>query len=259
MSYPFEHSWQHERERLAAIEGGLDAYSIACLHAIGVAPGWRCLEVGAGAGSVARWLCERVAPSGRVVATDLETGFLDELDAANLEVRRHDITRDPLEAESFDLVHARKVLEHLPEPETALSRMVEATRRGGWLLVEDADLVSLRHASPSDPDFFDRAYTAFLDAMAAGGYQADLGLHLGDALRRQGLRDVQVRGWTAEWTGAGSSPSVYLRTFQKIQDRVVAAGDISAQEAARFLADIQSPGFRAITAVHFAAWGRRSD
>ena len=44
----FEHFWENERERLAAIEGGLDAYSIACLNAIGVAPGWRCLEVGAG-------------------------------------------------------------------------------------------------------------------------------------------------------------------------------------------------------------------
>jgi hypothetical protein len=69
MSYQFERSWQHERERLAAIEGELDSCSIACLTALGVGPGWRCLEVGAGAGSIARWLSERVTPSGTVVAT----------------------------------------------------------------------------------------------------------------------------------------------------------------------------------------------
>jgi len=57
MSYAFEHSWQHERERLAAIEGELDSCSIACLTAIGVGPGWRCFEVGAGAGSIGRAGC----------------------------------------------------------------------------------------------------------------------------------------------------------------------------------------------------------
>src|SRR6516162_9303284 len=137
MSYLFEHSWEHERQRLAAIEGGLDSYSIACLMAIGVAPGWRCLEVGAGAGSIAGWLCDRVTSTGSVVATDLETSFLDKLKATNLEVRRHDITSDSLENEAFDLVHARKVLEHLPKPEQALETMRKATKRGGWIFVED--------------------------------------------------------------------------------------------------------------------------
>jgi len=257
MSYLFEHSWEHERERLAAIEGGLDTYSIACLTAIGVAPGWRCLEVGAGAGSIAGWLCERVTSMGSVVATELETSFLDKLKANNLEVRRHDIASDALEDEAFDLVHARKVLEHLPKPEQALERMHGATKRGGWILVEDADLVSLMHASTPDREFFQRAYGAFLRTMVAHGYHADLGLHLGDALRRLDLRKVQVRGWVGEWTAAGPNPSVYLRTFEKIREKVLVRGELTAAESDRFLAEIQSPEFRAITAVHFAAWGQR--
>jgi len=259
VKYLFEHSWEHERERLAAIEGGLDNYSIACLTAIGVASGWRCLEVGAGAGSIARWLCERVTSRGSVVATDLETSFLEKIEATNLEVRRHDITLDSLEDETFDLIHARKVLEHLPKPEQALERMHGATRRGGWILIEDADLVSLMHASVSDPEFFQRAYSAFMRCMVANGYHADLGLHLGDALRRLGLHNVQVRGWVGEWTGAGANPSVYLRTFEKIREKVIACGELSGADSDRFLAEIQLPEFRAITAVHFAAWGQRPD
>ncbi|HYB12464.1 MAG TPA: methyltransferase domain-containing protein [Myxococcota bacterium] len=257
MSYLFEHSWKHEGERLAAIEGSLDAYSIACLTAIGVAPGWHCLEVGAGAGSIAQWLCERVAARGSVVATDLETSFLEKLEAINLEVRRHDITSDPLEEEAFDLVHARKVLEHLPKPEQALEQMHRATKPGGWILVEDADLVSLLHACASDLGLVQRAYGAFVRCMEAHGYHADLGLHLGDALRRLGLRQVQVRGWVGEWTGAGPNPSVYLRTFEKIQEKVIARGELSAADSNRFLEEIQSPDFRGITAIHFAAWGQR--
>src|SRR4029077_20750563 len=72
-----------------------------------VQPGWRCLEVGAGRGSMATWLAERVGPSGQVVATDLDTRSLDRLDLPNLQVVQHNIVDDPLDAlgpGSFDLV-----------------------------------------------------------------------------------------------------------------------------------------------------------
>jgi hypothetical protein len=98
-------------------------------------------------------------------------------------------------------------------PSVRSARLFEATKPGGWLCVEDADLLSLRHASTADPDFFARGYAAFVGCMIANGYQAQLGLHLGDLLRRAGLEYVQVRGWVGEWTGAGPNPSVYLRTF----------------------------------------------
>src|SRR5215472_6729260 len=192
MGYLFEHSWENERERLAAIEGGLDGSSIACLNAIGVGPGWRCLEVGAGAGSIARWLCERVTSTGAVVATDLETSFLEKLEASNLEVRCHDISSDPLEEGAFDLVHARKVLEHLPKPEPALERRYRATKHGGWFPLRTQ--TSFLSCMPIRPirGFIQRAYGAFVRCMVANGYRADLGLGLGDALRRLGLREVQV-------------------------------------------------------------------
>lgn len=256
MAYLFDHSWEHERKRLGTIERG-DATTIECLNTIGVGEGWQCLEVGAGAGSIASWLCQRVGPSGRVVATDLEVKFLEELQEENLEIRRHDILSDPLEEHAFHLVHARKVLEHLPAHETALRRMQAAVRSGGWILVEDADLRSLFHASCSDVPFFARAYRAFIDTMCSSGYQADLGLHLGTHLRRLGLQDVQVRGWTSEWTGAGGQPSTWVLTFEKIRDQVVEQGRLGSDEVDRVLAEIRSPHFRAITGVHFAAWGRK--
>jgi hypothetical protein len=144
---------------------------------------------------------------------------------------------DPLEEDAFHLVHARKVLEHLPAYKTALQRMVAATRSEGWILVEDADLLSLFHASCSDVSFFARAYRAFIDTMCSSGYQADLGLHLGTHLRDLGLTDVQVRGWTSEWTGSGDQPSAWVLTFEKIRDRVVDQRRLTSDEADR-LAEI---------------------
>jgi trans-aconitate methyltransferase len=93
--------------------------------------------VGAGGGSIARWLAERVGPTGIVVATDIDTRFLDGQELPNLEVRRHDITRDALERDRFDLVHVRAVLEHLPERDAILGHLVASLKPGGWLLAED--------------------------------------------------------------------------------------------------------------------------
>jgi SAM-dependent methyltransferase len=255
-TYLFDHAWKHEAERLAAIEWSLDGYTISCLSTIGVEAGWRCLEVGAGAGSIASWLSDKVGETGRVIATDLDIGMLEKLRRANLEVRRHDITCDALD-EQFDLVHARKVLEHLPEPERLVKRMGVAVKRNGWLLIEDADLLSLRHVTTPDPALFRRGYDAFVGHMASHGYHADLGLHLADLLRAAGFEGVKTRGWIGEWTGHGPNPSVFLRTFEKIRDHVVDEGRLDATTADAFLRLIQEPTFKAITAVHFAAWGRR--
>jgi SAM-dependent methyltransferase len=255
--YLFGHAHERERQRLGAMQSSMDPFSIRIFDVIGLKEGWRCLEVGAGAGSLAAWLCNAVGADGRVVATDLETGFLEELDAANLDVRRHDIARDALEEEAFDLVHARKVLEHLPVPRPAIERMAAAVRPGGWLVVEDGDLTCLRHVECRDPDFFWRGYAAFLDTMATAGFDPGLGIHLGGHLRSLGLEQVEMTGTCGEWTGAGEKPSVFAMTFERVRERVIERGLLEADEVERFFADLRSPGFRAITAVHFGAWGRR--
>ena len=77
--------------------------------------GTRCLDVGAGGGSVAFWLAEQVGPSGVVVATDLETDFLESEAASHpgLEVLRHDRTAEDLPT-GFDVVHAGGSLNGYP-------------------------------------------------------------------------------------------------------------------------------------------------
>lgn len=85
-------------------------------------------------GSVAGWLSTAVGPTGRVVATDLDVRLLDRLDD-RVEVVRHDVTRDPLEHDAFDLVHARAVLEHLPPRDEIVGKLASALRPGGHLVL----------------------------------------------------------------------------------------------------------------------------
>jgi SAM-dependent methyltransferase len=259
VAYLFTHEDKTERERLAAIEAGLDPFTIECLEKIGVAEGWHCLEVGAGAGSIAEWLCRRVGPSGRVVATDLQTKFLEAIDAPNLAVRKHDITREELEPDAFDLVSARKVLEHLPDPSAALRRMAAALRPGGRLLVEDTDLASFLRVSFPHRERFERFYGKFLEALSSAGFQPKLGLRLGDELRAAGLQDVSLKGILLEGTGGSDHPGnkVYRMTIERMRERIVKAALLTNDEVDQFLADLQSPELHAITAIHCAAWGRK--
>ena len=106
-----------EHERLAVLAGNYDPGTFRLLEHCGVAPGWRCAEVGAGSGSVAAWLADAVGPEGSVVAFDIDTSHLDHLGPrSNVEVREHDIVTEPIGDARFDLVHTRLVIEHLPDP-----------------------------------------------------------------------------------------------------------------------------------------------
>src|SRR6266508_3634523 len=101
--YLLDNAWHQARERLALLEEGLDPGTIRHLERLEVGPGWHCLEVGAGGGSIAAWLCERVGPTGRVVATDIDTRFVRALAYPRLETRQHNIVTDALEHGVFDL------------------------------------------------------------------------------------------------------------------------------------------------------------
>src|ERR1700747_1891980 len=100
--YAFPHAGANERRRLELFAERLDPLTVRRIKALDLAPGARCLEVGGGRGSIARWLCEYVGPAGRVTATDLETGFLSELSLPNFDVLRHDVTSDGVPDRAFD-------------------------------------------------------------------------------------------------------------------------------------------------------------
>jgi SAM-dependent methyltransferase len=136
--YSFGEDRVRESERLAAVEHAFDAPSRAALGEAGLRRGWRCWEVGAGRGSIANWLAEAVGSGGHVLATDLDDRWFRSSGAANLAFSPHDLTRHALPDQQFDLVHARFVLEHLAEPQTAVARLAGALRPGGVLVLEDS-------------------------------------------------------------------------------------------------------------------------
>ena len=130
--YRLPHDLIGEQQRLALMSALLDPIERLAIERLGVRPGWRCLELGSGNGSIAKTLAELVGPSGRVVASDIDIGYMADLRAPGLEVRRIDLLKDKIEAGFYDFVLARALLHHLPDPKAALGaddRCREARRR----------------------------------------------------------------------------------------------------------------------------------
>jgi 2-polyprenyl-3-methyl-5-hydroxy-6-metoxy-1,4-benzoquinol methylase len=81
-SYILPHNLTGERQRLALMSELLDPMHRALPEKIGLRPGWRCLEIGCGNGSISQWLATKVGPKGHVTATDLDLRYIDNLRAA---------------------------------------------------------------------------------------------------------------------------------------------------------------------------------
>jgi SAM-dependent methyltransferase len=160
-----------ELGRLRLLEARYDPHTFRRLGIFGPLAGARCLEVGAGAGLVARWLAAQARPSGQVVATDSDLRFLADTDKAGVKVRRHDILADPPAPGRYDLVHRRALLYYRADLRQAVRNVAAAVRPGGWLLIQDADYVSLVAAEPAHPRAasFDQAVRRLLAFAAASG------------------------------------------------------------------------------------------
>jgi SAM-dependent methyltransferase len=256
-SYLLDNAWRRGRARLDAVEAFLDPGTIALLDRLGVSTGWRCLELGAGGGSIADWLAQRVGGTGRVVATDLDTRHLAErATAPNIEVRQHDIVNDQLEAHAFDLIHARLVLEHIPERDAVLDKLVRALKSSGWLLVESVDYVSALPVSALGAREHERSQSMRLRQFEAAGIKFDLGRHLPRMLRANGLGKIGNEGRVFVMEGGSPGALWFQLSMEQLRPRLVGPDRLSDAEIDRMLELFADPDWAALSPIIFAAWGR---
>jgi SAM-dependent methyltransferase len=245
---------ERERRRLGLIQSYQDPPTFRYLSGLGLQPGWRCLDAGAGGGSVARWLCEQVGPGGSVLATDLETALLDENRAENMEVRRHDLLHDPLPEAAFDLVHTRLLLIHLPQRVEALRRLVAAARPGGLVVVGDIDFTTF--APAGDDPLLERVHGAFLEAVRPAGWDPGLGPKLPTMLAGAGLQDVAGEGFRSAQPGGGALGLIQAATLGRLRERIVAAGTPD-EDVAAAIARLEDPSMLLLGPTIWTVWGRR--
>lgn len=245
-----------ERRRLDHLERYADPLTTSQFDAIGVAEGWRCLDVGAGGGSVTRELARRVGPTGTVVSTDMDPRFLTDL-PDRVVVRRHDIATDDLEADSFDLVHVRMLLMHLDDPAAALARLVAAVKPGGWLVVTEGDWGLVTLGGHPDAAWA----TAYLHELfrrhgPAGVRNPYFGREVTGLVAQLGLTDVtgEIAGLVAQ-TGT-SAFELHRSTVERLRPTNVEVGG-SSEDLDRLAAVLDAPSASCTGVALVAVRGRR--
>ncbi|MDP8970675.1 MAG: methyltransferase domain-containing protein [Actinomycetota bacterium] len=255
--YVFDNDSVHACAQHRWLAEMLDPLTTDRLARTGVTDGWRCLEVGAGGGSVARWLAGRVAPSGTVLATDIKPQHI--APTAGLQVARHDVATDGLPEAAFDLVHARLVLLHLPERRQVLDRLVRALRPGGWLQLDEFDITygpALLMPDANVRALYERFLAAKAQLFAAAGADGSWGQHAPEAMRDAGLVDIDPVVAVQTWRAGSAGVGLLTHHTLHLRDRLLAAGmtDRELEGVRSLLAD---PSFMAASCPIYSVQGRR--
>jgi 2-polyprenyl-3-methyl-5-hydroxy-6-metoxy-1,4-benzoquinol methylase len=247
-TYVLDNAAQQATSRFRALADIFDPGTIRHLGACGIQQGWRCLEVGAGGGSIARWMADRVGSTGHVVATDVDTRFLETVHLQNLEILRHNVTSDSLPTEAFDLVHARLVVMHLPDRSTVLSRLVAALKPGAWLVIEDFEM-------PHEE--IPRTWAALLHVLVTQGVDVRHGRTLSDRFLAEGLVDVDVEGRSYLWRGGSAGAALLRANYEQLRNPIFETGLVTEAQFKQDLAQLSDPHFVVRSPTMWAAWGRR--
>lgn len=164
-------------------------------------PGVAVLDVGCGPGSITIDLAGRVAP-GRVVGLDAAPDAIAaageaarEAGVANLELAVGDVYALDHADDSFDVVHAHQVLQHLADPVAALREMRRVCRSGGVVAVRDS-IYRAMSWFPADPAL-DRWLAVYCAVAEANGGEPDAGNRLRSWARQAGFSavDASASAW----------------------------------------------------------------
>lgn len=196
------------------------------------------LDVGCGPGTVTVDLARRLAP-GEVVGLDNAAVVLEDARAAaagaglvNLRFLEGDAYQLPFEDDSFDVVHAHQVLQHLTDPVAALREMKRVARPGGIVAVRDADYAAMTWYPPSAA--LDEWLALYHEVTQVNDAQADAGRRLLSWALAAGFDPAGIIPTAGVWSYSSQEDRTWWGTLWA--DRSVAS-DFARQAVEHNLAD----------------------
>jgi ubiquinone/menaquinone biosynthesis C-methylase UbiE len=254
------------RERLRILSRVMQPTTLALLQRAGVRSGMVCLDVGCGSGDLSFDMAHIVGAGGKVVGIDMDETKVrlarEQAGAAglaNIEFRVLDIANGEVEPAAFDLVHARFVLCHIPDPLQVLKRMRQALRPGGVIVVTDVDFRG--YFCHPDCQALWRHVELYTEAARRKGADPHIGPRLPALLREAGFENVNL-GVVQLAATTGEMKLITALTMENIADTVLEAGLASAGEVAQVVAELYefaaSPDTLLSSPRFVEAWGQRT-
>ncbi|MEV6968857.1 class I SAM-dependent methyltransferase [Hamadaea sp. NPDC051192] len=230
--YGFDNTSSEGGNQLQHLAGILDPHSINVLTSTGITPGMRCLDIGPGAGTITHWLAEQVGPDGRVTAIDIAPALSS---GPNIGIRQEDIRVSDFDPGSFDLIHARLVLMHLPERLTVLQKLADWLRPGGTIVLSEWDCTYLnlvRHCPEGhDPSLHDLFQTTLINVLTPRGMSTTWATEAHGAMLHSGLTKVSTVVDARTYHGGTGICQLHYSNSHQLNDALLAAGMTEQQLA----------------------------
>jgi len=245
-----------EQDRLSRLN---DLLNEASIREARVQSGNRVVDFGSGLGQLTRAFARAAVPGGSVVgierdaaqrdkALDLadragETGLVD-FRSGNV----YDPPLDPNEWGSFDIAHARFVLEHVSDPQAVVNAMVQAVRPGGRVILQDDDHETLR--CWPEPPGLSTLMAAYVRAISVNHNDPFIGRRLGTLLTRAGA--ATRRANQVNFGGCAGDEN-----FPVLVENLI--GVIQGIRARMLTEDLLDPADYDRAIDELRAWGKRPD
>lgn len=259
-----------EQARLSLLNDLLNAKSLAEMR---LQDETRLLDVGSGLGQLTRAMARSAAPTAHVIGIERSLAQLTEAqrqaaaagESELVEFRQGDALNFPLHEDewgSFDLVHTRFLLEHVPEPLAVVQAMVRAAHPGGRIILEDDDHDLLRLWP--QPSGFKDLWQAYMHSYDHLGNDPIVGRRLVSLLAEAGAQPVRntlifFGSCAGEPYFAGYAENL-IEVINGARETVTQAGLIPAAAFDAAIADLRAWCQRTDAAIWYAmSWaeGRR--
>ncbi|TEA09190.1 class I SAM-dependent methyltransferase [Mycobacteroides salmoniphilum] len=236
--------------RLRVIQESMDQFTQEVITALPTTTAGNTLEIGAGAGSIARWLAHK-DPQGLVEAVDIDVDLLQDDLPANLTVTKADITESDYPAGTFDLVHARFVLSHLPGRDALVEKIAGWIRRGGHLVITEPYQLP---PNKSPHKIIQKVFGAYVAFVESRGMSLEWSREVPSLLARTGLESVSHHGRTT-FLGGGESDR-WAPLLEPVREQLLGQG-VTEDELDAFFEALQDPHIMDIPQIIITVTGRK--
>lgn len=231
-----------ELHRLRLIEAARDPSTTQLLHRSGIQAGWKCLEIGPGAGSMLRWIGGKVGKSGVVIGVDKNPIYLREFSSPPYDIRKGDFLEVDIDG-LLNLVYGRYFLIHNRNKLEYLRKIHALIKPEGYAVLEEPDFTSAKLLNDDSDSSQYRVNSAICKMFLDYGLDPGYGLRLPQNLRAAGFQIVETQSTIHLCEGKSPIANLMGESALVLSQEYRKTGEATAHDIHQYVANAKNQEF----------------